>query len=79
MLNETSQSLDLITPKIEKILINVLDGYYNNSKKNAIVESSSILSYIKHNLNQNQAEMFEIFSSLSEISRNSKNLDKKIG
>ena len=77
-LNQSVVDLAEIKPKIDDVLEKFSNGSYSNSKDSAIIETSHILSTVRHKMNSVDSNMFVIQSSLSEIVSNTENLDKKI-
>ena len=77
-LNQSVVDLAEIKPKIDDVLEKFSNGSYVKAKDSAIIETSRILSTVRHQMNLVNSNMFGIQSSLTEIGSKTDNLDKKI-
>ena len=77
-LNQTVSELSTIRPKIDTVLEKFSNGSYDSAKKSAIIETSHILSTIRHEMTGVNSNLFIIQSTLEDYGSKTENLDKKI-
>ena len=77
-LNQTISELSDIKPQIDTVLEKFSNGSYESAKNSAIIETSRILSTIRHEMNNVNSNLFSIRSTLVDYGTKTENLDKKI-